>query len=80
MPAQITIPAKVSITIDGETKISHNKIKFKPHLSTNPTIQRIPEGKLQHKEGNYTQENTKINHLTANPKEVTHTVPTPTTK
>ena len=53
-------PAKLSITIDEETKIFHtNKTKFKQYLSTNPALQRILEGKLQHKEGNYTQDNTR---------------------
>jgi hypothetical protein len=56
IPDQAIIPIKLSITIDGETKIFHDKTKFKQHLSTNPTLQRIIKGKLQHKEGNYTQE------------------------
>jgi hypothetical protein len=34
-------PAKLSITIDGETKVFHNKTKFMYYLSTNPAIQRI---------------------------------------
>jgi hypothetical protein len=33
--------AKLSITIDGETKIFHNKNKFTHYLSTNPALQRI---------------------------------------
>jgi hypothetical protein len=36
------------------------KNKFKQYLSTNPLLQRILEGKFQHMEGNYTQENTKL--------------------
>jgi hypothetical protein len=36
---------------EGETKIFHDKTKFK-HLSTNPALQGIIVGKLQHKEGN----------------------------
>jgi hypothetical protein len=47
---------KLSISIDGETKILHNKNKFTQYLSTNPALQRIIIGKLQHKEGNYTLE------------------------
>jgi hypothetical protein len=42
--------AKVSITIDGETKIFHDKTKFTQKLSTNPALQRMEDGKLQHKE------------------------------
>jgi hypothetical protein len=49
MPAQATIPS--SITIDGETKVFHDKTKFTQYLSTNPALQRIIKGKLQHKEG-----------------------------
>jgi hypothetical protein len=47
-------PAKLSITIDGETKIFHDKNKFTQDLSTNPALQRILDGKRQNKEGNYT--------------------------
>jgi hypothetical protein len=57
MPAQATIhKAKLSITIDGETKVSHDKNKFTKYLSINPALQRIMNGKHQHKEGNYTLE------------------------
>jgi hypothetical protein len=38
-------PAKLSIIIDGETKIFHNKTKFTPYLSTNPALRRIIKGK-----------------------------------
>jgi hypothetical protein len=37
-----------------ETKIFHDKYKFTQYLSTNPALQRIIDGKLQHKEGNHT--------------------------
>jgi hypothetical protein len=43
--------AKLSITIDGESKIFHDKAKFTQYLSINPDILRIIKGKLQHKEG-----------------------------
>jgi hypothetical protein len=33
--------AKLTITIDGETKVFHNKTKFTHYLSTNPALQRI---------------------------------------
>jgi hypothetical protein len=48
--------AKLSITIDGETKLFHDKTKFTQYLSTNPALQRIIKGKLQQKEGNDTLE------------------------
>ena len=35
--------AKLSITRDGETKIFHDKTKFKQRLSTIPTLQGIIE-------------------------------------
>jgi hypothetical protein len=53
---RLLYPAKLSITIDGENKIFHDKIKFTQYLSINLTQQRIIDGKLQHKEGNYTLE------------------------
>jgi hypothetical protein len=49
---RIPYPAKLSITIHGETKVLHDKTKFTQYLSTNPALQRIIKGKLQHKEGN----------------------------
>jgi hypothetical protein len=49
--------AKLSVTVDGETKIFHDKTKFTQHLSTNPALQRIIGRKYQNKEeGNYTLE------------------------
>ena len=47
---------KLSITIDGENKIFHDKTKFTQYFSINPVLQRIIDGKHQHKEGNYTLE------------------------
>jgi hypothetical protein len=49
-------PAKLSITIDGETKVFHDKTKFTQYLSKNPALQRIIKGKRQQKDGNYTLE------------------------
>jgi hypothetical protein len=56
MPAQATYPAKLSITIDGETKVFHDKTKFTNYLSTNPAFQRIITEKKQYKEGNHALE------------------------
>jgi hypothetical protein len=58
-PPRLLYPAKLSITIDGETKIFHNKTKFTQYLSTNPALQMIIKGKLQHQEGNYALEKTR---------------------
>jgi hypothetical protein len=44
-------PAKLSITIDGETKVFHDKTKFTQYLYKNPALQRIIQRKLQHREG-----------------------------
>jgi hypothetical protein len=33
--------AKLSITIDGETKVFHDKTKFTQYLSPNPVLQKI---------------------------------------
>ena len=54
MPAQATIPS--SITIDGETKVFHDKTKFTQYLSTNPALQRIITEKKQYKDGNHALE------------------------
>jgi hypothetical protein len=53
---RLLYPAKLSITIDGDTKVSHDKTKFPQYLSTNPALQRIIKGKHQHKDGNDTLE------------------------
>jgi hypothetical protein len=45
---RLLYPAKLSITIDGETKVFHDKAKF-TYLSTNPALQRIIKGKHQHR-------------------------------
>jgi hypothetical protein len=50
---RLLYPAKLSITIDGETKIFHDKTKFTQCLSTNSALQRIIDGKCQHTVGNY---------------------------
>jgi hypothetical protein len=65
-------PAKFSINIDEEIKIFQDKTKFKQYLSTNPALQRILEGKLQHKVSTYTKEKQDTKHLTTKPKEENH--------
>jgi hypothetical protein len=35
---RLLYPAKLSITIDGETKVFHDKTKFTHYLSTNPAL------------------------------------------
>ena len=42
---RLLYPAKLSITIDGETKVFHDKTKFTQYLSMNPALQRIITGK-----------------------------------
>jgi hypothetical protein len=53
---RLLYPAKHSITIDGETKVFHDKTKFTQYLSTNPALQRIIKEKHQHKDRSYTLE------------------------
>jgi hypothetical protein len=53
---RLLFPAKLSLTIDGETKVCHDKTKFTQYLSTNPALQRKIKGKHQHKDGKYTLE------------------------
>ena len=50
-------PAKLAITIDGETKVLEDKTIFTQYLSNNPALQRIIEGKVQHKEANTPKRN-----------------------
>ena len=59
--------AKLSITIDGETKVFHDKTKFTQYVSMNPALQRIIMGKHQYKDGNYALE--KESNLSTNLKE-----------
>jgi hypothetical protein len=56
---RLLYPAKLSITIDGKIKVSHDKTKFTQYLSTNPALQRIIMGKHQHKDRNYALEKRK---------------------
>jgi hypothetical protein len=44
------------MTIDGETKVFHDKTEFTQHLSTNPALQKAIKGKLQQKDKNYALE------------------------
>jgi hypothetical protein len=38
---KLPYPGKLSITIDGDNKVFHDKTKFTQYLSTNPALQRI---------------------------------------
>jgi hypothetical protein len=42
---RLLYPAKLSITLDGEKKVFHNRTKFAHYLSTSPALQRIITGK-----------------------------------
>jgi hypothetical protein len=53
---RLLYPAKLSITIDGETKVFHDKSKFTQFISTNPALQRIIMEKHQYKDGNHALE------------------------
>jgi hypothetical protein len=53
---QPRLSKKLSITIDGETKVFHDRTKLTQYLSTTPALQTIIKGKHQHKDGNYTLE------------------------
>jgi hypothetical protein len=48
--------AKLLITIDGETKVFHDKTKFTHYLSMHPALQRLKIEKNQYKDGNHTLE------------------------
>jgi hypothetical protein len=49
---RLLYPAKLSISIEGESKVFHDKAKLTQYLSTNQARQRILKGKLQHKDEN----------------------------
>jgi hypothetical protein len=53
---RLLYPAKLSIVIDGETKVFHDKTKFTHYLSMNAALQRIITEKNQYKDGNHTLE------------------------
>jgi hypothetical protein len=56
---RLQYPSKLSINkMKGKKKL-HKKVKLIQYLSTNPALQKVLEGKIQSKEANYTQENTK---------------------
>ena len=55
---RLLYPAKLSITIDGETKVFHDKTKFTHYLYTNPALQRIiTENKQTNKQKQYMDRN-----------------------
>ena len=56
---RLLYPVKLSIAIDGETKVFHDKIKFTHYLSTNPALQRLITEKNQYKNGNNALEKTR---------------------
>ena len=49
---RLIYPAKLSITIVGETKVFHDKTKFTHYLSMNSSLQRIISEKNQYKDRN----------------------------
>jgi hypothetical protein len=49
---------KTSITINGESHICHDNVKFKQYLSTNPGQNKVLELKLQYKDVKYNHGNT----------------------
>jgi hypothetical protein len=56
--SRLLYPSKLSSNIDGENKVFQDKTKFKQYLSTNLALQKILEGKFQHKEDTFTKERT----------------------
>jgi hypothetical protein len=41
---RLLYPAKLSVTIDGETKVFHNKTKFTQYISMNLALKQILKG------------------------------------
>jgi hypothetical protein len=53
---RILYPAKLSLKIDGATKVFHDKQKLKQYVTTKPPLQRIPQGIL------HLESETQLNH------------------
>jgi hypothetical protein len=60
---RLLYPASFSVIIDGKTKIFHDKTKYKQYFLTNPALQKILEGKFQHKVVPTPKKKQEINHL-----------------
>jgi hypothetical protein len=56
---RLLYPAKLSITIDEENKVFHDKTKFTHYLSMNPALQRIMTEKTN-KQANKQTKNTRM--------------------
>ena len=78
---RLLYPAKLSITLDGETKVYQDRTKFTHYLSRNPALQSIITEKNQYKDGNHVLVKARSN-LSTNLKEDCHKnrMPTLTTK
>lgn len=50
---RLIYPEKLSVIIDGESKLLHDKGKFKDYLSINSAVQKLLEEKLQSMKVNY---------------------------
>jgi hypothetical protein len=62
---RLLYPTKLSITLDGETKVFHDRTKFTYYLSTNPALQRIITEKKNKTKQNKTKNKYKDgNHVT----------------
>jgi hypothetical protein len=55
---RVLYPAKLSITIHGETKVFHGKTKFTRYISMNPALPWITEKKRKKKKNNTRTETT----------------------
>jgi hypothetical protein len=56
MPARVLYTTKLSITIDGETKVFYDQNKFTHYRCTYPALQRKITGKNQYKDGKHVLE------------------------
>jgi hypothetical protein len=56
---RLLYPAKLSITVYGETKVFHDQTKFTYYLSTNAALQRIITEKNEYKDRNHVLEKNK---------------------
>ena len=80
---RLLYPEKHSVTVNGQSKIFHDRTRFKQYPTTNPALHKVLEGKLQQKEVNYTHQNTCNNWFQSSKLQrrgKTYKVTSPTTK
>ena len=79
---RVLYPAKLSIIIDRQNKIFHDRTRFNQYLATNSALKKVQERKLQPKEVSYINKNTsnRWSHSSEFQRREKHTITSPTMK